>query len=304
VIGLADRVKPLIPRSVLRRLVRARLRLRSPTSRFRVLPDFLIIGAQRGGTSSLYKYLEGHPSIVASVRKEVEYFSRRYSLGLSWYRSHFPTRVRKAYLEGIRRGKILTFEATPDYLFLPTAAARAAEVVPDAKIVVLLRNPTDRAFSHYQHMVRLGFESLSFEDAISAESARLADDVQRIREDPFYDCRNYRRFSYVSRGIYIDQLEVWMAHFARDRFLILKSEDFFADPARVYREVLSFLNLAPWEPSEFLKYNYPRGRALRERHLARPSAFGEAARHMLVELFRPHNESLYAYLGRDFGWEQ
>ncbi len=295
---LAERIRVATPKATRRKIVNARFGARVPTSNLRALPDFLIIGAQRGGTSSLYRYLGAHPQIVPSLRKETEYFSRRYASGISWYRAHFPLRARLAGQTRLMGRKTLTFEATPDYIYYTHAPARAAEILPHAKIIVLLRDPVERAHSHYQHMVRLGFETLTFEEALAAEESRIQPDLDALDLDPLHYCRDSLRFSYVSRGFYLDQLTRWMEHFPRDRFLIASSEDFFADPAEIYRKTLSFLGLRSWTPANLANFSYPRGKP------DRSSSMDAAIRSRLVDIFRPDNERLFAFLARDFGWNR
>jgi hypothetical protein len=237
------RLRDAIPMDVRHRIARTRVRLRVPTGRFRVLPDVLVIGAQRAGTSSLYRYLGAHPDVVASVRKEVEYFTRRYRLGERWYRAHFPLAL--PWL-----GTRSVFEATPDYLFHPAAAARAVETLPGARIVVLLRDPVERAWSHHGHMVRLGYETLGFADALEAEDDRIAADLARV-DDAAHDPKELLRFSYRSRGRYAEQLERWFEHYPRDRVLVLWSDDLFNEPVATYRRLLVFLGLRDKLPSSF-----------------------------------------------------
>ncbi|MGH8934739.1 MAG: sulfotransferase family protein [Acidimicrobiia bacterium] len=289
--------KPFTTARLKRQVLRARLALRKPTDHLRMLPDFLIIGTQRGGTSSLFKYLGRHPCVAPSLRKEVEYFSSGFAYGEQWYRSHFPFRLRGEYARRVRGRDLLAFEASPYYLFHPHAAARTAKLLPEAKIIVLLREPVSRAVSHYHHNVRLGLEPLPFEEAIWLEPVRLAGEEERMLEDPLYDSRPHRRFSYAARGRYADQLATWMAHFPRDQILMIQSEDFFSRPAQVYAEVLGLLGLPAWEPPEFRNYSYRKGRKT-----ATP-AIRESGRARLAEQFAPYNARLYALLGRDLGWE-
>lgn len=264
-----------------RQIARARLRLREPTARWRRLPDLLVIGTQRGGTSSLYRYLGAHPHVVPSVRKETEYFSRRFDNGQLWYQGHFPLR---------RSG--LTFEATPDYLFHPLAPARAADTLPDARIVVLLREPVERAVSHWQHMTRLGFEHLSFGDALAAESGRidaaLADVAagRRIDEGPML------RLSYRARGRYDEQLSRWLARYPRDRVLILRSDELFADPAPSLARLEQFAGLEPWRYGSFRNWSAPS--AADRPRVPTPTVTG-ADRDAIDELrahFESHNQRL------------
>jgi hypothetical protein len=217
------------------------------TSRFRPLPDFLIIGGQRCGTTSLYYYLRAHPQVLPALIKEVQFLTLHWSRGEGWYRAQFPLGARNP---GRRVTAPLTFEATPYYLFHPLAPARAAQLLPEVKLLVLLRDPVARAWSH-RHMVRLGLEPLSFADAIAAEPGRLSGEVERLAADPGYDAVRYRRYSYLARGAYAEQLRQWLGQFPADRFLVLRSERLLADPADGYARVLAFLGLPAWTPSAF-----------------------------------------------------
>lgn len=200
----------------------------------RPLPAFLIIGTMRGGTSSLFKYLESHPDTAASLRKEVNYFTRFWRNGPDWYRAHFPLTRRR-----------LAFEASPNYLFHPFAAIRAAQTVPEARLIVLLREPAARARSHYDHMARLGFERRSFTRALETESRLVRDTLARFDEDEHVWQPMFLRYSYMSRGYYADQLERWLSFFPVEKFLVLWSEDFFAKPADALDTVSEFLSIRP-----------------------------------------------------------
>ena len=136
---------------------------RGLTSPIRLLPDFLIIGAQKGGTTSLYNYVQAQPCVAPAARKEVHFFDRRLNLnkGLTWYRGHFPTRVEQYSARHLRLQPFLTGEATPEYLFLPHIPHIVARVLPVIKLILLLRNPVDRAYSQYQHAVVQGTYSMS-----------------------------------------------------------------------------------------------------------------------------------------------
>jgi Sulfotransferase domain len=200
----------------------------------RPLPALLIIGTMRGGTSSLFKYLESHPDTAASLRKEVNYFTRFWEKGPDWYRAHFPITRRR-----------LAFEASPNYLFHPFAAIRAEETVPDAKLIVLLREPAARARSHYDHMVRLGFERRRFTRALDGESRLVHDALARFDQDEHVWQPMFLRYSYMSRGYYADQLERWLSFFPVENFLVLWSEDFFTKPNEVLDRISEFLSISP-----------------------------------------------------------
>lgn len=260
--------------------------MRRSTCRLRPLPDFLIIGGQRCGTTSLYYYLRAHPQVLAALVKEVHFLSLHWTRGEGWYRAQFPLRAGKT---GRRPAAPLTFEATPYYLAHPLAPSRAAALLPEVKLLVLLRDPVSRAWSHYRHMVRLGLEPLSFEEAIAQEPARLAGEVERIRSDPHYDAVRYRRYSYLARGAYAEQLQQWLGHFPPDRFLVLRSEALFEDPATCYRRVLEFLGLPPWAPSSF---------PIHTRQSPVPSTMPTEIRRRLEEHFAPATQQLQELLRR------
>lgn len=226
---------------------------------FRVLPSFVIIGAMKAGTTSLYAYLYKHPLVHRARRKEVHYFDNNMERGLLWYRAHFPTRweVLRADLGARARfGRgTLTGEASPYYLFHPHAAARASRVLPGARIIAMLRDPAERAYSHFQHNTRQGIESLSFEDAIKAEDERTSAEWARMVADPGYNSVKVQHFSYARRGEYWWQLERWLEEFARDRVLVIRSEPFFAEPRRDYERTLAFLGLPRAGDPPFLVHN-------------------------------------------------
>src|SRR5215467_6288621 len=176
------------------------------TSSLRLLPDFLIIGGQRCGTTSLYYYLTDQPCVYPAATKEVHFFDDHFASGIDWYRAQFPTSAYKNYVERVRHQHFLTGEASPYYLFHPHAPRRISAALLYVKLIVLLRNPVDRAFSHYWLEVKGRYESLSFEEAIRCEQERIAGECEKMVNDENYHSFKYRRFSYLTRGIYIDQI--------------------------------------------------------------------------------------------------
>lgn len=258
------------------------------THGLRALPDFLIIGTQKGGTSSLLNYLLAHPRVGRHTRKEIHFFDREFARGPAWYRGHFPLRAGLRARAAVAGGPVVCGESSPSYLAHPLAPARAAGLVPGARLIVLLRNPIDRAHSHVRHQVRRGKESRSPDEALAAELD--APDPgpmwgQGAVAGPWH--------SYLNRGRYVDQLLGWEAHYPREQMLVLASEALFREPRRVYARVLDFLGLPPWEPAEFEKHNFFGGYG----------GVGQALRERLRAWFEPHNRRLYAHMGRDFGWE-
>lgn len=295
---VTEQLKKVTSMRARRKLALTRVGVRSVTAGLRTLPDFLIIGAQRSGTSSLYKYLGQHPNIVPSLRKEVDYFSGSHGRGQAWYRSHFPTTLRRK--QAARKGEpLLTFEATPFYLVDPHAPARAAREIPDARIIAMLRNPTDRAFSHHGHNRRLDHEPLEFDEAIAAEPERLEGEFERLLGDPSYRAFNLRRYGYAFRGHYARQLARWYEHFPPDRILVVQSEDFYTDTPAVYKAVLEFLGLPEWQPAAYRNFSYVGAPAEAPSAAAAMTA---STRQMLDEEFAPSNAALEEMLGRRFSW--
>src|SRR5918994_1595947 len=219
-------------RMLTRPLRRLRSEYRTLTAPLRGLPSVLIIGAQKGGTTSLFNYLIQHPKVLPPVSKEIHYFDLQYARGHRWYRGCFPL------ARHLQQGSV-TLEASPYYLFHPLVARRAAELLPDVTVVALLRNPIDRALSHYHHEVRGGREALSLEEALDREAERLAGEEERLVSQPDYYSYNHHRYAYTRRGLYLEQLRRWEQHFPRSQMLIIQSERLFADPvgttAAVYR---------------------------------------------------------------------
>lgn len=293
----SDAVRGRLSMPTRRSIAEKRVQARGYTARLRVLPDFLIIGAQRSGTSSVYRYLGAHPDLIASVRKETQYFTKRYNEGPEWYRAHFPLAMRVGLQSRLRR-PAKTFEATPDYLFHPLAAGRVRLALPNARFIVLLRDPVERAFSHYKHMHRLGLEELTFEQALDAEDGRISPDLDQLKRDPYHPCVFALRFSYAIRGMYAEQLERWFAEFGRDQFLIIDAQDLFQDERGILASICSFIGVGDWAPDHFRNYSSPgsRGRpALTEQ-------LNDTTRQRLRTRYEPENERLEKLTGRSFSW--
>jgi hypothetical protein len=256
------------------------------------LPDFLIIGAHKAGTTSLYDYLTQHPQVMSAKRKELHFFSKNYHRGIDWYRQRFPSFDARAERQETTGKRVLTGEGTPYYLFHPHAARRIARDLPEAKLIVLLREPVARAYSHYQHEVRLGHETLSFENAIRAESKRLDGELAKMLADERHYSFNHQHFAYRARGIYVDQLQVYSQVIPRERLLILSSDELFSDPQTTFATTLAFLGLDD-VPIADMK---PRNAGEYDRSLTLPIC------DELEAFFKPHNRRLFEFLGRDFGW--
>ncbi len=279
-------VRAKIVDNVKRPLRRLRADYRQMTAPLRGLPSALIIGAQRSGTTSLFNYLVQHPDVREPLGKEIHYFDFHYSRGLSYYRGRFP------YSHQLRRGA-LTLDATPYYLAHPLAPERAARLLPQVKLIAVLRNPVDRALSHYQHEVRGGRETLSFTEAIDQEAERLAGEEERLQNEPDYYSWNHHRYSYVRRGLYMQQLQRWLQYFPRPQLLVLQSEALFRDPPAAMAAVHRFLGLADHRldryDDRFQRGNYQR-------------AMPEELKTRLTAYFEPHNRELFQWLDEEFDW--
>jgi hypothetical protein len=244
------------------------------------LPDFVVIGAQKCGTGFFYRLLTRHPNVEPAAAKELHFFDRQehFSKGIEWYRRFFPTLMPE---DG---QKSITGEGSPSYLIDRHAPERLAGAVPEARLIVLLRNPVDRAYSHYHHVMRNGKETRSFEEAIEEGRARLLEEDNEPSRPGLAE-------SYLRRGIYVDQLLRWREFFGDEQMLVLKSEDFFKRPQESLKLVQSFLEVPYREPEL-------------PPHRAKPryEPMDPATRRQLEEFFEPHNRRLYDYLGVDFGW--
>jgi hypothetical protein len=266
--------------------------VRGLTGPVRVMPDFLFIGGNRCGTTTLYRNLCDHPCVAPSVRSEVLFFDLKFANGLLWYKTHFPTFVYKN-LTKLHRRHFLTGEGTTYYIFHPRAPQRIRETLPKAKLIVLMRNPVDRAYSQYHQKIRRGREILSFEDAIEAEPRRLEGEREKMLADKNYVSIHHRDHSYLARGVYVDQLRHWMTLFPKEQMLILRSEDLRVRPAELFKQTLKFLELPGWEPQAYNDHNFASYQPMDPR-----------TRKRLVEYFKPHNQRLYEFLGRNFGWDR
>lgn len=261
---------------------------RLATAASRTLPDLIVIGAQKSGTTSLHAWLAKHPQILPPFEKEVHYFdggiqagTDNFARGTNWYRAHFP--------QSAARSTSLCFETTPMYLFNPLAAERIKTLLPDAKLVVLLRNPADRAVSHYFHSVRSGGEHLSIAEAMAAEEQRLLPALAAAD----YTAPEYVRYSYKARGRYAEQLQRYFNCFDRGQILVLQSEVMFANPAECARRVYGFAGADPdFKPVELQPRNVSNNR----------QPVSDDVYAALQEYFRPHNDTLYEMLGERFSW--
>jgi hypothetical protein len=251
------------------------------------LPDFIIIGTQKGGTTYLYDELVKQPGFAAARTKEIHFFDSYYHRGASWYQAFFPRKGANG------SAAILTGEASPSYLFHPQVARRALAVTPRARFIALLRNPVERAYSHYHHEVRLGYEHLSFEEALDHESQRTTGEFERLSLDDTYVSHAYTHFTYQARGRYLEQLQTWHRVIPREQLLVLTSEQLQNDTPGTIAQVGEFLGLRDWKPVQSVTpkiFPYPE--------------LEPRLRQRLADYFKPFNEALFDYLGTDYGWNR
>lgn len=283
-----------LPRAVRRPLSTAVRTAGRLTSGARIRPSFLIVGAQRCGTTSLHRTLKQHPSIVGALHKKgVHYFDVNYTRGDSWYQGHFPMKATAARI-GRRTGMpVVACESSPYYMFHPLAPERIARDLPDVKVVVMLRDPVERAYSAHTHELARGFETEELQRALDLEEERLAGEEERLRADPAYVSMHHQHNAYVARGRYVDQLLRLERLVGRERMLVVDAGGFFTEPARVYADVVAFLELPAWPD------------VLHERHNARPRrSLDDATARRLDAHFEPYDERLAEWLGWTPSWRR
>jgi Sulfotransferase domain len=258
------------------------------------LPDALIIGAQRSGTTSLHEYVTRHPGVwSARLTKEVHFFDLHWDEGSGWYRRYFPARSTRLRFRRRHGYDLAAIDASPYYLFHPDVPRRTAKVCPDVRLIALLRNPIDRALSQYKLEVRLGFEdATTFEDALEREADRLHSEEDRLLKDEHYLSLAEQHHSYVSRGHYMTQLERWLRFFPREQLLVFISEEIFSNPYVESQRLFAFLGVPERELGDLSKLSPSRSR----------EQMSLKTRARLRAEFRESNQQLYSFLGRDVGW--
>ena len=264
------------------------------TAHRRMLPQFLICGGQRCGTTSLYRALSTHPAVIKAVlHKGVHYFDVGYDRGMRWYRGHFPLQRQAEQIAEAVGAPVQTFESSPYYMYHPHAMARIAEDLPDVKVVVLVRDPVERAYSQHAHEVARGYESESeFAVALALEPIRLRGVREQLVENPAFYSFSHQHHAYRARGEYIEYLEPMARLLGRERIHVVDSDLFFAAPERTYDRVLDFLGLPRvTEHPPFGKHNArPRG------------GLDVALREDLAEHFAPYDARLVRWLGHRLSW--
>lgn len=224
--------------------------------RERTLPNFYVVGTQRGGTTSLFIYLLAHELVHGPRRaKGVHYYDTNFDKPISWYRGNFPQTAALKAQAAEHGAEPAVGEGAPYYLFSPTIPGRIHSVTPDARIIAVLREPLDRAISHHNHEVKRGFETLELEAAFAAEDDRLAGEVDKLLADPTYISKPHIHHAYLSRGKYAEQVERYFDLFGRDNVLVLDSAALSERPEETVRTATDFLGLPPMSGVDYPLYN-------------------------------------------------
>lgn len=269
--------------------LKLQIALRKLTSKNRVLPSVIINGAMKSGTTSLFYYLSQHPELFPSFTKEVHFFDGgiyenldTFKKGESWYRAHFP--LKKELPQNAK-----TFEATPLYLPNPLSAFRINELLPDVKLISVLRNPTERAISHYFHERRYNREPLGLLEALQEEEKRLSEAIK----NNLYKSKEFIHYSYKYRGLYYQQIKRIYQYFPKNQVLILCSENLLSDPVKELRKVLNFIGV-----------DYSKNISnLKAQHISEnKETVSTDVLHYLNEYFKSHNENLFKLIGEKFNW--
>lgn len=266
---------------------------RTITNPMRILPDFIIIGYHKCGTSSLYHYIVQHPNIRHTSVKEVHYFDLSYWRDTGWYKSHFPTKLYKNYFEKKHKLPFITGECSPLYAFHPKVPERIKKLVPNVKLIVILRNPVDRCYSLYHQYIRLGYDMGSFEEVVKKDKEQLDFTIRKFLNDEVraYNVRQ-DLFPLVSMGVYEEHLKNWLKIFSKEQFLFVKSEDLETNTQKTLDKIFEFLQVPEFRFESFEKQNVGEYKAMNQK-----------TREALEEFYRPHNKKLEELLGMQFNWD-
>ncbi|MFS3128113.1 sulfotransferase family protein [Nocardioides sp. Bht2] len=261
------------------------------TARWRRLPDIVVVGAQRSGTTTLFRMLEEHPQLVRpTLSKGTGYFDDSYRRGPRWYAAHFPLRLSTRWLAG---GDVRTFECSGYYLFHPLAAERIARDLPGAQVVVMLRDPVARAYSAHRHEKARGFENLEFAEALAVEESRIAAETPRLEQDPNATSYEHRHHAYLGRSSYQPQLERLVKALGSDRVHVVEAERLFADPVTEFDTLQRRLGLRRHRTTVLEAWN------------ARPGAdLDPALAQHLRQRFAPDDDYLAGLLGHQPAWRE
>ena len=261
------------------------------TSNSRVLPNFFVIGGVRCGTTSLYHYLGQHNCIKQAAYDELGYFDDNFHLGVNWYRSLFPTKFVQKKTEAEFK-KFLTYDVTPFYIYNPLVVDRIFKFSPNAKIIAVLRNPIDRAYSNYNNKIQEeGDTKTTFEEVVYSEIEKIESNENNQKNNAFLVDEFYELL--LARGFYSKQLEYWFKKFPRNNMLLISSEELAVNTDKIVSKIFEFLEVPDQKINDLTKQNkikYPKMK--------------DSTREILINFFKPHNEKLFEMLGSKFDWDE
>jgi len=252
------------------------------TASSRVLPDFIIAGTVRSGTTSLYYNICEHPSVLSADYDEIGFFDRNYHLGVNWYRSMFPTQKHMKEIK-TKTGNSITGEDTPFYFWRKDSAKRIFNLLPNCKIIIILRNPIDRAYSNYQLGKRTGWENLSFEETIEIEKKQLKNG---LIPSQFDDLR-----SYLIKSIYSYQIKYWLDIFPKNQLKIISTEELSKNVKNTMSDLFKFLEISDYE---IIKGQEKKSEIYPE--------MIQDTRNELKSVFKDYNEELFKLINKRFEW--
>jgi len=251
-----------------------------------MLPKFIIIGTVRSGSTSLYYNICEHPNILPASYDEIGFFDTNYELGLNWYKSMFPTINKK----DSRKNKIcFTGEDTPFYFWSEDAANRIKNDLPGIKLITILRNPIDRAYSNYHLGVAGGTEKMSFEEAIDLEINNL--EQTEINANNLKKLCSERR-SYIIKSIYHEQMKIWKKRFSKNDLMIVSTEDMSEKTSETLNQIFKFLGTE--------QFDIKKSKKEKSRNYLK---MNQNTRDKLIEFFKPHNDQLYNMIEKKFQWD-
>ncbi|MCH2104567.1 MAG: sulfotransferase domain-containing protein [Planctomycetes bacterium] len=272
---------------------RARRLLRRSTSSLRVFPDFLIVGAQKCGTTSLHAYLEEHPQLVAPPgRKELHFFDIHHGAGPGYYRSFFPTNLCRWLKSKSAGAQTLCFESTPEYMVFSEARERMHALLGPVPLVVLLRDPIERFWSWYRMYSSLDRE-VPFETLLDADASLAAHEGRELDPSLSELTQETEALRPLVRGRYVEQLQALFELWPRDAVLVLDFGDLAHDPQGTTGRVLERLGLAPLERESWPVFN-----------ANKKSPLPDALRDRLGSYYAGPDAALAELLGWTPGWMQ
>ena len=260
------------------------------TNSIRVLPDFIVIGAAKSGTTSLYHYFKKHPNIMGSYKKEIGFFDDNYNLGIEWYRSWFPTKT-SIEKRTKKNKKNLVYEGSPGYFQKQWCIKNMYETLPNVKLILVLRNPVDRTYSHYQHATRRGMKTkIPFRDLLDRDLKTY----EQIKNDDNEYFKNFVLNSYIGPSIYVRLVKEWLKYFRLEQLLIFSTEELAKNPREVFSRIFGFLNIKEEEINTESRQNVG----------GYDASLDSDLRQRLIDFFRPHNEELFNTINQRFDWDK